>query len=95
MGATTLRVATYGYFGMGNLGNDASLAAFVAYLRERHPEAVVSCFAADPVAVRRDLGVPSTRLMAYRPGPGGGLLVKASKAAEPAVGRPSHVPDDG
>ena len=41
MGATTLRVATYGYFGMGNLGNEGSLAAFLAYMRDAHPEAAV------------------------------------------------------
>ena len=70
MGETTLRVATYGYFGMGNIGNEGSLAAFLAYLREAHPEAAVSCFAADADAVRRDHGVPATRLMAFRPGPG-------------------------
>src|SRR5690349_4294732 len=82
MQATTLRVATYGYFGMGNLGNEASLAAFLDYLRDRHPEAVLSCFAADAEAVRREHGVPATRLMAYRAAPGSsGLRVRAAKAA--------------
>ena len=82
MGGATLRVATYGYFGMGNVGNEGSLAAFLAYLREAHPEATVHCFAADAEAVRREHGVPATRLMAYRAAPGSsGLRVRATKAA--------------
>lgn len=82
MRATTLRVATYGYFGMGNVGNEGSLAAFLAYMRDAHPEAAVSCFAADAQAVSRDHGVPATRLMAYRPAPGSnGLRVRVTKAA--------------
>lgn len=81
MGAT-LRVATYGYFGMGNLGNEASLAAFLDYLRNAHPEAVLSCFAVDADAVRREHGVPATRLMAHRAMPGSsGLRVRAMKVA--------------
>lgn len=82
MAGATLRVATYGYFGMGNVGNEGSLAAFLAYLRESHPEATVHCFAADAEAVRREHGVPATRLMAYRAAPGSsGLRVRATKAA--------------
>ena len=82
MGGTTLRVATYGYFGMGNVGNEGSLAAFLAHLRDTHPEADVHCFAADAEAVRREHGIPATRLMAYRAAPGSsGLRVRATKAA--------------
>ena len=80
MDVTPLRVAAYGYFGMGNLGNEASLAAFLAYMREAHPEAELRCFGADAESVQRDHGVPATRLMAYRAGHGGGLLVRAGKA---------------
>jgi polysaccharide pyruvyl transferase WcaK-like protein len=82
MGKTTLRVATYGYFGMGNVGNEGSLAAFLAYLRDAHPDAAVHCFAADADEVRREHGVGATRLMAYRPAPGSsGFRVRATKAA--------------
>jgi len=81
MRTTTLRVATYGYFGMGNVGNEGSLSAFLAYLRDAHPDAAVHCFAADADAVRREHGVAATRLMAYRPAPGSsGLRVRATKA---------------
>ncbi len=60
------RVATYGYFGMGNIGNEGSIAAFLAYLRAAHPESGVRCFAADPDAVRRDHQVDATQLMTLR-----------------------------
>jgi polysaccharide pyruvyl transferase WcaK-like protein len=81
MTGPSLRVATYGYFGMGNIGNEGSLTAFLGLLRERYPHADVTCFAADPEAVRREHGIAATRLMAFRPsGEGGGLLVNAVKA---------------
>lgn len=63
------RIATYGYFGMGNIGNEGSLAAFLDHLRRDHPEATVTCFAADPDAVRHEHGIPATRLMAFRADP--------------------------
>lgn len=60
------RVATYGYFGMGNIGNEGSIAAFLGYLRAAHPESEVRCFAADPDVVRRDHQVDATQLMTLR-----------------------------
>jgi polysaccharide pyruvyl transferase WcaK-like protein len=66
MTARPLRVAAYGYFGMGNIGNEGSLAAFLAYMRRRHPDVALSCFAAGPHEVRRDHGIPATQLMTFR-----------------------------
>ncbi len=80
MGVEPVRVAAYGYFGMGNIGNEGSLAAFLAQLRDAHPEIAASCFAADAVAVNRDHGIPATQLMAYRTDRRG-VLAQASKAA--------------
>lgn len=81
MTAPPLRVAAYGYFGMGNIGNEGSLAAFLDLLRQRWPHATVTCLAADPETVRREHGIPATRLMAYRPSAArGGPLVKVAKA---------------
>jgi polysaccharide pyruvyl transferase WcaK-like protein len=75
------RVAAYGYFGMGNIGNEASLAAFLDYIRERHPEATLTCYAAGPEQVEREHRLPATRLMSYRADPHrGGPLVLAAKA---------------
>jgi polysaccharide pyruvyl transferase WcaK-like protein len=77
-----LRVAAYGYFGMGNLGNEGSLAAFLAYMRRKHPTVVLSCFAAGPEEVEREHGVPATQLMTYRPRPGQtGPLTQLKKVA--------------
>lgn len=74
------RVAAYGYFGMGNIGNEGTLAAFLAYMREAHPEVALTCFASGPDAVRREHGIPATQLMTLRAGPGrGGPLTKAAK----------------
>jgi polysaccharide pyruvyl transferase WcaK-like protein len=75
-----VRVAAYGYFGMGNIGNEASLAAFVDYMREQHPSATLSCYVAGPDQVEREHGVPATQLMSYRADPSrGGPLVLAAK----------------
>ena len=80
MSARPLRVAAYGYFGMGNLGNEGSLASFLAYMRTTHPEADLHCFGASAEAVRRDHSIPATQLMMLRTGLRHGLLLKAAKA---------------
>jgi polysaccharide pyruvyl transferase WcaK-like protein len=59
-------VGIFGYFGNGNLGNEGSLAAFLAFVRREHPRLRLFCIAADPEAVRRDHGIPAARMMAYR-----------------------------
>jgi polysaccharide pyruvyl transferase WcaK-like protein len=82
MTSQPVRVAAYGYFGMGNIGNEGSLRAFVDYVRTRHPEATLSCYASGPDQVEREHGVPATQLMSYRADPGRtGPLVLAAKAA--------------
>lgn len=75
------RVGLYGYFGMGNIGNEGSLAAMVSWLRQAHPDLAVHCYAAVPEAVRRDHGIPATRLMSFRADPRQrGLWADARKA---------------
>jgi len=77
-----VRVAAYGYFGMGNIGNEGSLAALIAWLRAEHPEAEVTCFAADAGAVRREHGVAATQLMSFRANDHGtGRVTLVRKAA--------------
>lgn len=61
------RVGVFGYFGMGNIGNEATLTAFLAALRARHPGVEVRAFVAGPDEVEREHGVSATRLMTYRP----------------------------
>ena len=69
-GGGPVRVGLYGFFGAGNLGNEASLAAVLGYLRRRHPAVDVVCLGADPARVQREHGIGGWRLMAYRPMPG-------------------------
>jgi polysaccharide pyruvyl transferase WcaK-like protein len=68
--ARPVRVGLYGFFGAGNIGNEASLAAVLARLRTRCPEVEVLCIGADPAQVEREHGIHGLRLMAYRPEPG-------------------------
>jgi polysaccharide pyruvyl transferase WcaK-like protein len=82
MSTAAPRVAAYGFFGIGNLGNEASLSALLRYLRAEHPQAELSCFAVGADAVERDHGIPATQLMTYaRLGQGTGRRMKARKAA--------------
>jgi len=63
-----LRVLTYGYFGLGNIGNEASLESFLRRLRAGNPDAEVRCLGVDPAAVERQHGIPARRLMVGRSG---------------------------
>jgi polysaccharide pyruvyl transferase WcaK-like protein/glycosyltransferase involved in cell wall biosynthesis len=84
-----LRVAALGYYGIGNLGNEALLAAFAERLRRDLPEAELSVLGVDPAAVHVEHGVPATRLMTYRRDlAGGGPIVTALKV----LGRIADVP---
>ncbi|GAA4397010.1 polysaccharide pyruvyl transferase family protein [Fodinibacter luteus] len=74
-----LRVGLYGFFGMGNLGNEGSLAAVVAHLRAAHPDVQVVCFGADAAQVEREHGVPGRQLMAFRARPGDRRLVTRAR----------------
>lgn len=64
---TPIRIALAGGFGSGNFGNDASLAAALALLRDRFPNAAFESICSDPGVVEMRFGVPSIRL-ARRPG---------------------------
>jgi polysaccharide pyruvyl transferase WcaK-like protein/glycosyltransferase involved in cell wall biosynthesis len=82
------RVLAYGYYGIGNLGNEASLTSLRAYLAAAHPDARLSCLAVDAESVTRDHGIPATRLMSYRADARHGVLRRAVKG----VGRILDVP---
>ena len=49
------RVLVYGFLGMGNLGNEASLAAFLGQLGTLRPEARAWCLGTGPDEVTRQL----------------------------------------
>ncbi len=59
------RVGLFGLFGSGNLGNDGSLEAMLAYLRSHHPEAVVDVKCAGPRRVNATYGVEAVPLQWY------------------------------
>jgi polysaccharide pyruvyl transferase WcaK-like protein len=59
------RVGLFGLLGSGNLGNDGSLEAVLAYLRAEHPDATVSAFCGGPAVVSARYGIPATRLNWY------------------------------
>lgn len=54
-----MRVALFGGFGTGNLGNDATLAAMLANLRSRLPAADFYCVCPDPPAVQDRYSLPA------------------------------------
>lgn len=74
------RIAVYGLFGLGNLGNEGSLAAFLLHLRARYLGGEVRCFAGDAEAARREHGLPTTTMMASRRTGFGGVPTHLSKA---------------
>jgi polysaccharide pyruvyl transferase WcaK-like protein len=56
------RVGLFGLLGSGNIGNDGSLDAVLAYLRDKHPDAVVDFMCAGPDAITERYGLSATRL---------------------------------
>jgi polysaccharide pyruvyl transferase WcaK-like protein len=60
------RVGLFGNLGSGNIGNDASMEAVLAYLRESHPAAAVDAFCGGPEEIRKRYGIPAVRLYWYQ-----------------------------
>ena len=76
------RVGFVGLLGQGNLGNDGSLEATLAFLRSRHPDVEIDFLCSGPSEVTRRYGLRATRLHWNRHeyesvGGPGSLLVKA------------------
>jgi polysaccharide pyruvyl transferase WcaK-like protein len=61
-------VLCYGFLGMGNVGNEASLTAFLNQLRAVQPQARVWCLGMGAEDVERRHGIPARRLTTSRPG---------------------------
>lgn len=59
------RVGLFGLLGAGNVGNDGSLEAVLAYLRAEHPDAVLGCLCSGPEQVEARYGIPATPLHWY------------------------------
>jgi len=65
--STARRVGLFGLLGQGNLGNDGSMEAVLAYLRDRHPELILDSLCSEPDVLTARYGIPATRLRWYEP----------------------------
>lgn len=67
------KIALFGFFGWGNLGNTGTLQAFLHHLRRRLPDAEVWCICANPEEVAKQFQIPvfpidlAPRQLWYRP----------------------------
>jgi polysaccharide pyruvyl transferase WcaK-like protein len=55
----SLRIGVYGMFGIDNIGNDATLAAFLEGLEEYLPDATVVVVSPNPSRTTHEVGVPA------------------------------------
>jgi polysaccharide pyruvyl transferase WcaK-like protein len=62
---TVPRVGLFGLLGSGNLGNDGSFEAVLAFLRTNYPDAILGCLCAGPKQVTARYGIPATPLHWY------------------------------
>jgi polysaccharide pyruvyl transferase WcaK-like protein len=60
--AHRLRVGFFGLLGQGNLGNDGSFEAMLAFVRDRLPEAEIDVLCPRPAEITRRYGLSATRL---------------------------------
>ncbi|WP_406057010.1 polysaccharide pyruvyl transferase family protein [Kribbella sp. NBC_00889] len=56
------RIGFFGLLGSGNLGNDGSLEAFLAFLDKVYPDAEIDFLCAGPEAIEARYGLPATRM---------------------------------
>ena len=83
------RIGLYGYLGSGNLGNDASLEAVLAWLRSTHPDLELRCITIAPDEVLARYGIRSVPLGWRWSRDGGG---RAAQAARKLLGRLLDIP---
>jgi polysaccharide pyruvyl transferase WcaK-like protein len=62
MGAWPKKIGLFGLFGSGNIGNDGSLEAMLAFLRAQEIDSDLLCICADPERVQREFGLPAIRI---------------------------------
>ena len=65
--STISRVGFFGLLGQGNLGNDGSLEATLAYVRSAHPGSVLDARCTGPDVVTTQYGLPATPLHWHEP----------------------------
>jgi polysaccharide pyruvyl transferase WcaK-like protein len=60
------RVGLFGRLGSGNIGNDASMEAVLAYLRAEHPDAILDAMCGGPERLRDVYGITGIPLFWYQ-----------------------------
>lgn len=78
---TAPKVALFGLFGSGNLGNEGSLDAMLRFLRAAQPAAELVCVCPEPEEVERRFGIRSFAINRYRPAEGEPRLNAALRKA--------------
>ena len=58
-------VGLFGLLGQGNLGNDGSMEAVLAYLRTAHPDMAVDALCSGPTVVSERYGIPAAPLSRF------------------------------
>ncbi|MFZ1106331.1 MAG: polysaccharide pyruvyl transferase family protein [Hyphomicrobiaceae bacterium] len=56
------RIGLFGLFGSGNIGNDGSLEAMLAFLRSALPDAKLVCVCSGAAKVQREFHIPTIRI---------------------------------
>lgn len=62
MSGRRLRVGLFGRLGSGNIGNDATMEAVLAYLKAEQPDADVDCLCSGPERVTERYGLPAAQM---------------------------------
>lgn len=60
-------IAVFGFFGCGNLGNDASLESMLLLLRDKRPDARIFCICPLPDVVTGDFGLDTVSIRLPKP----------------------------
>lgn len=60
------RIGLFGLLGSGNIGNDGSFEAILAFLQARHPDAILECRCPGPQEMTARYSIPATRMNWYR-----------------------------
>ena len=66
---TLRRIALFGVFGTGNLGNEATLQAMVCNLRRHRPNVEITCICPEPENAASDYKISAVPIRAPFPSP--------------------------
>jgi polysaccharide pyruvyl transferase WcaK-like protein len=75
-----------GLLGSGDIGNDGSLEATLAYLRAEHPEATFDFLCSGPNQVTARYGVPAAHLRCWHSERAPGMIARAERGLKAPIG---------